>query len=291
LNICSELSFLSFDTESLNKILLTDIINSLSNNFISCFGNEYLSKISYGIQHLFTIGLVDTISKKNVLEIFKKYFPTNLYVKLHKYTTKNSKTLNCNINWNFFKSTLEPLNLDECADELTKLFNNCSLTESNIKIFHISNNDNFKKITEPSIQNTSKMVKHFIIYIYQRNILASLIKYILLKPYITKFQTSKLTSRNKGIFVSMKKRLEEIIYETVLTAFNGSNYDNYLICNALILLKSQCNMKLSIFKKGSSVSTILLKFQQNVSSKNFFQKYPKKNLNNKKKISGHKTYL
>jgi hypothetical protein len=284
LNICSELSFLSFDTESLNKILLTDIINSLSNNFISCFGNEYLSKISYGIQHLFTIGLVDTISKKNVLEIFKKYFPTNLYVKLHKYTTKNSKTLNCNINWNFFKSTLEPLNLDECADELTKLFNNCSLTESNIKIFHISNNDNFKKITEPSIQNTSKMVKHFIIYIYQRNILASLIKYILLKPYITKFQTSKLTSRNKGIFVSMKKRLEEIIFETVLTAFNGSNYDNYLICNALILLKSQCNMKLSIFKKGSSVSTILLKFQQNVSSKNFFQKYPKKNLNNKKNI-------
>jgi len=49
--------------------------------------------------------------------------------------------------------------------------------------------------------------------IYQRNIIASLVKYILLKDILQKLDTSPLTDTYKGVFSSMLKRLQEIIFE------------------------------------------------------------------------------
>ena len=87
--------------------------------------------------------------------------------------------------------------------------------------------------TEPTSKNTTKMVYQFLLYIYQRNIIASLVKYILLNNIKKNFNSSLLTETHKSVFSIMKKRLNEIIFECVLTAFNGSNYDNYLIYKQL----------------------------------------------------------
>jgi hypothetical protein len=95
--------------------------------------------------------------------------------------------------------------------------------------------------------------------IYQRNIIASLVKYILLKDILQKLDTSPLTDTYKGVFSSMLKRLQEIIFECVLTAFNGSNYDNYLICNNLIIILTKLNEKITL-----SISTVKIVVKTNL---------------------------
>jgi hypothetical protein len=114
--------------------------------------------------------------------------------------------------------------------------------------------------------------------IYQRNVLASLVKYILLKDILHKLNTSPLTETYKGVFSTMKKRLEEIIFECVLTAFNGSNYDNYLICNQLVIILTKLNERINIFKKGASISTV------NITVKNCLTRFQNIEHTRKKKI-------
>ena len=108
------------------------------------------------------------------------------------------------------------------------------------------------------------MIKHFLTYIYQRNILASLVKYILLKDLLIQFNNSYLSTITKGIFFLMNKRLNELVFECILTAFNCSNYDNYLIANYLIIIQTEINQKIKIYKKGASISTIYLSFKKNI---------------------------
>jgi hypothetical protein len=88
----------------------------------------------------------------------------------------------------------------------------------------------------------------------------------------------------RGIFYTIYQRLCEIIFESVLLAFNGSNYDNYLICNSLITIQSHLKQKIKIFKKGSSISTILLTMNRNIghySAHAMTTKNSKQTLNNK----------
>ena len=127
------------------------------------------------------------------------------------------------MNWKFFHQQLEKKNLDSCASELMNLFENRNISEDQVKTFHISTNMTSNLSTEPTPDNTTKMIYQFLMAIYQRNIIASLVKYILLKDILQKLDTSPLTDTYKGVFSSMLKRLQEIIFECVLTAFNGSN--------------------------------------------------------------------
>jgi hypothetical protein len=136
---------------------------------------------------------------------------------------------------------------------------------------------------EPTHQRTILMVYDFLIYIYQRNIIASLVKYILLKDILHKLNTSLLTSTYKGIFSLIRRRLNEIIFECVLCAFNGSNYDNYLISNNLIIILTKLNQKIHIFKKGASISTIKIDIKNNLKRfTNILETENTKQLKNKK---------
>jgi hypothetical protein len=91
------------------------------------------------------------------------------------------------------------------------------------------------------------------------------------------FSKSDLVPQRKGLFYLMQKRLHEIIFECVLTAFNGSNYDNYLISNSLIIIQSKLKQKVKFFKKGSSLSSILLLHNENlVMFNNIYNKDMKK---------------
>ena len=57
IQICSKLSIISFDTESLNKSLLpSHIDNVFDTEFINDFSSVHKKKISYGVQQLYTIG-------------------------------------------------------------------------------------------------------------------------------------------------------------------------------------------------------------------------------------------
>jgi len=198
-----------------------------------------------------------------VFDILKRNLPYTLYIKLKKYVTGDYKTLQCHLNWKSVKSTLDKLSLNQCSKELVELLSNVSLSDKCVKTFHIGDNYQNDCSTEPTVYNTCKMIFHFLFYIYQRNILASLIKYILLKDTITLFEQSILTNNKKGIFCLINERLNEIIFECILTAFNGSNYDNYLIANYLIIIQTKLNQKIKIFKKGASISTIYLNFPHN----------------------------
>lgn len=202
------------------------------------------------------------------LQILSKYLPTVLYYKLNKFLTGDCKHLRCSIDWNYFESKLKTLSLEPCSQELIKLLSNNPPNENSVKIFHISNNEQVTKSTEPTLEKTSQMIYNFLTYIYQRNILVSLIKYILLKEFLYKFTSSKLIETQKGLFSLIYKRLNEIIFEFVLTAFNGSNYDNYLIINSLLLILTKLGEKIKIFKKGSSISTIFVKIKKNLNQLN-----------------------
>ncbi len=129
-------------------------------------------------------------------------------------------------------------------------------SEKYVKVFHIFKNHQRKKSTEPTLKHTIAMIQKFFAFIYQRNILASLIKYILLVPLLKTFETSLLTQQKRGIFYLIHKRLKELVVEHVLVSFNGQNYDNYLLCNSLCLIQARLHQKIRIFKKGASISSI-----------------------------------
>ena len=168
------------------------------------------------------------------------------------------------MNWNLFETRLEKINLEKCANELMNVYNNSILSENCIKTFHISSNMTSDKYTEPTHKNTTQMTYKFLMFIYQRNIIASLVKYILLKEILQKLDSSLLTKTYKGVFSSIKKRLNEIVFECVLTAFNGAKYDNYLLCNSLIIILTNINEKIHLFKKGASISTMKITIKSNL---------------------------
>jgi hypothetical protein len=209
-------------------------------------------------------GLYDSIPIQETLEILRIFLPSILFTKLKKYVTAECDNVRSHIDWNFFQHKLDKLNLDVCANQLINLLEKRNLSEDQVRTFHISTNMTSNDCTEPSSKNTSKMIYQFLMYIYQRNIVASLVKYILLKNILQKLSSSPLTETHKGVFSYMKKRLQEIIFECVLTAFNGSNYDNYLICNSLIIILTKLNEKIQLYKKGASISTVKINVKKNL---------------------------
>ena len=212
----------------------------------------------------FFTGLYDSIPVQETLDILKIYLPSILFQKLKKYVTAPCTEVRSHIDWSYFQHKLEKVNLDVCANQLINLLEKRNLSEDQVKTFHISNNMTSPKYTEPTSKNTSTMIYNFLMYIYQRNIIASLVKYILLKDILQKLGSSPLTDTYKGVFSSMLKRLQEIIFECVLTAFNGSNYDNYLICNYLVIILTKLNEKITLFKKGASISTVKIVVKNNL---------------------------
>ena len=158
-------------------------------------------KIYTGIQQLYLIGLYDALPIRKVLSILKKYLTPTLFNKLNNYVTSNPTCIKYKINWQTFKSKLDRLKIDQCSVELIELLSNITLSEDNVRTFHIKKNHLSKShSTEPTLENTTQMVYTFLASIYQRNILASLIKYILLNPLIKKFETSNLLQGHTGVF-------------------------------------------------------------------------------------------
>jgi len=197
--------------------------------------------------------------------ILKEYLPIAIFSKLKKYVTSPPLNIRIHLGWSSVKEALDKISLDACSSQLIQLLSCDTLPrDTHVKVFHIQNNHEKNKHTEPTPKNTNKMIFKFLATIYQRNMLASVIKYILLKPVLTMFENSTLIQEHQGIFYSMHKRLLEIIFESILLSFNGSNYDNYLLCNSLILIQSQINEKIHIFKKGSSISTVFLTVKKNI---------------------------
>ena len=220
-------------------------------------------------------GLYDSIPVRETLDILKIYLPNTLFTKLKKYVTADCDNVRSHIDWSVFQHKLEKINFNACANHLMNLLETRTLSEDQVKTFHISTNMTSNHYTEPTSQNTIKMIYQFLMAIYQRNIIASLVKYILLNNISEKLKSSLLTDTYKGIFSCINKRLQEIIFECVLTAFNGSNYDNYLICNGLVIILTKLNEKIQLFKKGASISTV------NIIVKNNLTRY--QNISNTKK--------
>jgi len=245
--------------------------------FENVFQETQHKKINTGIQMLYIIGLYDPLPVEPLLNIFNKYLPTVLFHKLKRYVTSEPNKIYSTIHWPSFKSKLDQINTTECCKELISILNHHTPSEKYVKTFHIYKNHLPNKSMEPNQNNTIKMISNFLSSIYQRNILASLVKYILLRPLLEAFQTSLLLEQKKGLFFIMHQRLQEIIFESVLTSFNGSNYDNYLLCNSLILIQSRMHQKIKIFKKGASISSILC-----INKTNFY---------NKKSVSSTKKFI
>ena len=80
----------------------------------------------------------------------------------------------------------------------------------------------------------------------------------------------------------MQTRLKEVIFECVLTAFNGSNYDNYLIINHLVIILTNLNEHITVFKKGSALSTIKIVVKSNLTQFNNILNTSKKKEQKKK---------
>jgi len=258
------LPFFSYDTEALNKAC-NDVNPNME--FENVFQETQHKKVNTGIQQLYIIGLYDGLPVQEVLNIFEKYLPPALFHKLKRYVTSDPDKIYSTIHWSTFKSKIDQLNMTECSQKLISLLSSLAPSEKYVKTFHIFQNHHANKSTEPNQTNTIQMVSKFLTTIYQRNILASLIKYIFLHSLIKTFSTSSLLTQRRGLFFLMHQRLQEIIFESVLTSFNGSNYDNYLMCNRIILIQSRLHQKIKIFKKGASISSILC-----INKTNFYHK-------------------
>jgi hypothetical protein len=204
------------------------------------------------------------------MKILKQHLPANLVSKLTKYVTSNSKSLQSHLNWTTFKCAIDKHNMDKCSHQIEEICMQKPISKNNVTIFHIKTNGNSSNSTEPNHTNTTQMIFDFLTHIYQRNIIASIVKYILLKPILTQLDSCKLIRSYKSIFYTIKARLLEMIFECILTSFNGSNYDNYLLCNSLIIIQTYLQEKINIFKKGSSISTIHLNIRNNINCYGIF---------------------
>ena len=267
--------------------MLEDIDGLLEEDtFVNTFQNVHHKKIIHGIQQLYIIGkftllliplqslkiyfflgLFDALPIPQLFCVLKQHLPSVLYRKLSKYVLTSTESLKDHLSWSFFKHHLDKLDLEQCSQKICAILKQTDLKESMVKTFHICNNLKGKTSIEPNHKNTTQMIYKFLTYIYQRNIIASLLKYILLKPLLHKLETSLLIDEKRGIFYLIHQRLSEIIFESVLVAFNGSNYDNYLICNSLSLILTKLRQRMQIFKKGASISTIKIIIKHNF--KNF----------------------
>jgi hypothetical protein len=284
LKICSEISFLSFDTEALNKNYIDTLTDTMYNTFDlkNEFNNLPQKNIICGKQQLYIIGLCDCLDKQKTFIILKKYFPSNIFQKIVNYVISSESNLKSHLSWEFCKSKLQKIDLENCALELLNLYENNPITDDNIKTFHISNNKMSHKATEPTHANTTQMIYRFLTYIYQRNILASIIKFIMLKSILYRFESSQLCQEKQGIFYLVYSRLQEIIFESILTAFNGQNYDNLLLSNSLVFILSKLNEQMKIYKKGASYSTMTIFIRHNLNSfPNILNKEPPKQKSSK----------
>ena len=206
--------------------------------------------------------MYDSLSIDTTLDILRKYIPIRLYRKILKFvSTKYNSSLTC-LSWSDVKQQLDKINIIKCSNDIIEVYKRVNLNDKNVQIFHIENNEH--QSHEPTHSNTNNLIYRFLYYLYKRNIVASIAKYILLYPIIHKLTTSQLTKSFKGVFSHMLKRLNEIIFESVLTAFNGSNYDNYLIINHLVIILTKLKQKIHIFKKGASISTVHINIKHNL---------------------------
>ena len=254
-------SFSSYDTEALNKScneLYSDI------EFENRFQHTQHKKINTGIQQLYIIGLYDALPVQELLDIFGTYLPPPLFLTLKRYVTPNEpdrrRDRPITIHWPRFRSAIDRLNdgsKQNINRDLITLLSTHTPSEKHVKTFHIFKNQKTNQSTEPNQTNTTQMISNFLASIYQRNILASLIKYTFLHTLLKTLDTSAVLTQRRGIFFMIHQRLQEIIFECALTSFNGSNYDNYLLCNSLILIQSRLKEKIFLFKKGASISSIL----------------------------------
>ena len=235
--------------------------------FLNEFQQSFHPKTNYGIQKLYLIGLTDTLPINDILDILKKYLPFCVHTKLVKYCQLKSSSKIC-ISWTLIKEKIDQRNdWTLCANELCNRLYSLTPTEKDCQTFHLDDNLKSTQGSEPTHSNTEAMVLNFMTYIYKRNILASVVKYIILKNFIQKLNSPILTSSKKGIFSQILLRLNEIIFETTLLSFNGGNYDNYLLMNPLILCLTKLKHNISLFKKGSSISTIKCTFKKNIQAK------------------------
>jgi hypothetical protein len=228
-------------------------------------------------------GLYDSLPLKNILSIFESYLPRPIFHKIKTYALSDPIDIRSAIDWNCVKKTLDKINLAACSAEIqTLLSSKVSVKEGDVTVFHIEKNDNVCNKTEPTPTNTTKMIYKFLATIYQRNIVCTIVKYVLLKPLLDLFASSKLIPEKKGIFYRINQRLCEILFECVLLSFNGSNYDNYLICNSLITILSHLREKIKLFKKGASISTVIVTLTRNL------PRYSTNSCNYSKKTKRHK---
>jgi hypothetical protein len=135
-------------------------------------------------------GLYDSLPIVKILDIFYKNLPSKLCKKIESYVLSDSATIKSNIDWAKTEKELSYYNMTQCKSQLLDILTNIVPNENFVKIFHIYNNDKPEKSTEPTFKNTTKMIYKFLAYVYQRNIVASLVKYIILKPLLDKFETS-----------------------------------------------------------------------------------------------------
>jgi hypothetical protein len=258
----------SFDTEALNQKFGH---YTLQDPFTNDFRPASEPKTCFGIQELYIIGLMDILPSQEILDILKKHIPFCIYNKLVKYCLlENPSTV---ISWGQCKAKLDSCNVSACADELLSILDDVKPTKGHCKTFHINNNLNNITAIEPSHSNTEALVLDFMTSVYRRNVLAAIVKYILLRDIISKLSSSLLTPNYKGIFSHMLARLNQIVHENIIFSFNGANYDNYLLANPLILCLTKLNHKVFLYKKGSSISTIRVSIQRNILAK------PSKNKN------------
>lgn len=228
---------------------------------------------------MFFLGLYDALSQnKAIMNILYTHLPTVTFKKIQRYLSFEKKVQSC-LDWNLLKAEINTLNFDECARKLIIELQNHCVNDNNVKIFHISSNEHNVKGVEPTSKKITQMIYKFLCYIYKRNILASLIKYILLKSLLDKMET--FHQKKLGIVQIIHTRLKAFIFECILTSFNGSNYDNYLLCNSLMIIQSKLREKMIVYKKGASLTTIHILIKKNMknampmfSYKNKHKKFP-----------------
>ena len=126
------------------------------------------------------------------LLVLKKYLPFPVYTKLKTYITcSDIKRLKFHLNWNQIHTKISAIDFENCSNDLMILLNNNKPTDQNVMLFHINKNNIPTKCTEPNVTNTEILIYKFLSRIYQRNIMATLIKYILLRNIINQFQIGR----------------------------------------------------------------------------------------------------
>ena len=248
--LASKISVMSFDVESLGvnetNISIKNVGIATRNDNTYLEGKNLIQR-----QIPFLIG----VTHYDLDKVFKLF--THRHFKIH-YKCFLKGTMDEN-------SILKSIEDYQIPQMYGKKVINILLAEQKTKVFHIDSNEDPSCVTEPTPSNIEAMVMRFIKYAYIYAKKAKLLKCVLFHNLTAELKMIKaklaavFETTYSDIWSKINDKMNKVINELYLIAFNSSGYDAPLLEPYIWNIALQVGISPTFFKKATLINSINLR--------------------------------